>query len=165
MSKMKNLEDLFHHQLKDLYSAEEQLIEALPKTAEKATDKDLKKALNDHLKETKEQKKRLEQIGKELGIELSGEKCKAMAGLIKETEDFLKEDTSDEVKDAGIIAECQRIEHYEISGYGTAKQYAESLGEDNVAELLGVTLEEESDANEKLNDLAVERINSSAVEA
>ena len=159
MSKMKSLEDLFQHQLKDLYSAETQLLTAMPKMAEAATDKKLKKAFESHLKETQGQVERLEKIGKELGISLTGETCQAMKGLIKEAQGMIDEDAEPAVKDAGLIAEAQRVEHYEISGYGTAKRYATQLGHTKIAELLGKTLEQEKDADEKLNDLAINLIN------
>lgn len=160
---MKTLEDLLEHQLQDLYSAESQIITAMPLVAKSATDKKLIKALEEHLKETKEQKTRLEEVCKDLGFETSGEKCKAMEGLIKEAESFLKEDTSEEVRDAGIIAEVQRIEHYEISGYGTAVRYAEQLGHKSAAKKLEKTLNEEGNANKKLNDLAIKSINEKAI--
>src|SRR5690606_3192077 len=111
---MKNLEELFEHQLKDLYSAEDQLTKALPKMVKNAKDAKLKKAFEDHLEETKEHKSRLEEICKELDIDPKGEKCKAMEGLIKEAEDFLEEVKDEDVKNAGMIAEAQRVEHYEI---------------------------------------------------
>ncbi len=159
---MKKLQDLFEHQLKDLYSAESQLIKALPKMAEAASDSKLKKAFEDHLKETENQLKRLEEICKELDIKPTGEKCKAMEGLIKEAESFIKEDADKEVKDAGLIAEAQRVEHYEISGYGTATRYAKELGHDKIAEKLHKTLEEEYGADEKLNKMAEGRLNRKA---
>jgi len=159
---MKKLEDLFEHQLKDLYSAESQLVEALPKMVKNAHDKKLKKAFEDHLEETKDHKKRLEKICKELGIDPKGETCKAMKGLIEEAEGFIKEDASEEVRDAGLIAEAQRVEHYEISGYGTAVRYAKELGHDDVAEMLQTTLDEEYDADEKLTDMAEDRLNKKA---
>lgn len=159
---MKTLEDLFHHQLKDLYSAEKQLVDALPKMVKNAKDEKLKKAFSDHLEETKQHKKRLEEVCDELGIDPDGETCKAMQGLIKEAESFLKEDTSDEVKNAGMIAEAQRVEHYEISGYGTVCTYAEELGHKKIAEKLKKTLEEEYGADEKLKKLAEKRINEKA---
>lgn len=133
---MKNLEELFEHQLKDLYSAESQLIKALPKMQKAAHDDKLKKAFEGHLEETREHKKRLEEICKELGIKPTGETCKAMQGLIKESEEFLKEDASEEVRDAGIIADAQRVEHYEISGYGTLVRYAKQLGHKAIANKL-----------------------------
>jgi ferritin-like metal-binding protein YciE len=160
---MKKLEDLFEHQLKDLYSAEEQLIEALPEMAKNAKDSKLKKAFEDHLEETKQHKKRLEEISKELGFTPTGEKCLAMEGLIKEARNFLKEDADEDVKNAGMIAEAQRIEHYEISAYGTAVRYAKELGHEKVAKKLHDTLDEEYEADEKLNDLAEDRINKKAM--
>lgn len=159
---MKNLEDLFEHQLKDLYSAESQLVDALPKMVKNANDKKLKKAFEDHLEETKNHKKRLEKICDKLDIDPKGEKCKAMEGLIKEAEGFLEEDADKDVKDAGMIAEAQRIEHYEISGYGTAVRYAKELGHDDIAKILKETLEEEYGADAKLNDMAENRLNRKA---
>ena len=161
---MKTLEDLFEHQLKDLYSAESQLIKALPKMAKSATDDKLKKAFEGHLEETKNQKVRLEEICKELGISPKGETCKAMEGLIKEAEDFIKEKKDDDVHNAGLIAEAQRVEHYEISGYGTAVRYAKELGHKEIAAKLKETLDEEYGADEKLNKMAEGRLNKKAIE-
>ncbi len=159
---MKTLEDLFEHQLKDLYSAEKQLIDALPKMVKNAADSKLMKAFEDHLEETKQHKERLEKIGDMLDIQLGGETCKAMIGLIKEAESFLEEDAEDPVRDAGLIAEAQRVEHYEISGYGTALRYAKELGHDDVAEILKKTLDEEYGADDKLNKMAEDRLNRKA---
>ena len=159
---MKNLESLFEHQLKDLFSAESQLIKALPKMAKNSNNEKLKKAFESHLEETKEHKSRLETICKELNISPSGETCKAMKGLIEEAEDFLKEDASEEVRDAGLIAEAQRVEHYEISGSGTAVRYAKELGHKDIAEKLQKTLDEEYDADNKLDKLAEGRLNKKA---
>tara|TARA_R110002012_G_scaffold11867_2_gene53113 strand:+ start:509 stop:991 length:483 start_codon:yes stop_codon:yes gene_type:complete len=159
---MKNLNELFEHQLKDLYSAEDQLTNALPKMVKNAKDAKLKKAFEDHLEETKEHKQRLEEICDELGIDPGGETCKAMKGLIKEAEDFLDEVKDDDVKNAGMIAEAQRVEHYEISGYGTAVRYAKELGHDDIAKKLQKTLDEEYNADEKLNELAEKRLNDKA---
>ncbi len=161
---MKTLEDLFEHQLKDLYSAESQLIEALPKMAKNATDKKLKKAFENHLEETKEQKSRLENICRTLNITPSGETCKAMKGLITEAESFIDEAEDDEIMDAGLIAEAQRVEHYEISGYGTAVRYAKELGHRDVAKTLQETLDEEYDADNALDELAEGRLNRKAIE-
>ena len=136
---MKNLKDLFEHQLKDLYSAETQMIEALPKMAKHAHDKKLKEAIESHLEETKKQKKRLQEVCDDLGIKPTGEECKAMKGLVKEADSFLKEDANPDVRDAGIIAEAQRVEHYEISGYGTVIRYAKELGHKNIADKLAKT--------------------------
>jgi ferritin-like metal-binding protein YciE len=159
---MKNLEDLFEHQLKDLYSAESQLVKALPKMVKAANDKKLKKAFEDHLEETKEHKKRLQEICDELGFKPTGEECKAMKGLIEEAEAFLKEDAEDDVRDAGIIADAQRVEHYEISGYGTLVRYAKELGHKAVANKLQKTLDEEYNADQSLDKLAEGRINKKA---
>lgn len=159
---MKDLNELFEHQLKDLYSAEDQLTKALPKMVKNAKDTKLKKAFEDHLEETKEHKKRLKEICDDLDIDPSGETCKAMKGLIKEAEDFLDEVKDDDVKNAGMIAEAQRVEHYEISGYGTAVRYAKELGHDDVAKKLQKTLDEEYNADKKLNDLAEKRLNDKA---
>ncbi|WP_026449495.1 ferritin-like domain-containing protein [Aequorivita capsosiphonis] len=160
---MKTLKDLFEHQLKDLYSAEEQLINALPKMVENAKDEKLKKAFTDHLEETKGHKRRLEEVCDELGIDPFGETCKAMQGLIKEAESFLKEDMTDAVKNAGIIGEAQRVEHYEISGYGTVCTYAEELGYNDIAKKLKKTLDEEYGSDDKLKKLAKDRLNEKAM--
>ncbi len=159
---MKNLKDLFEHQLKDLYSAETQLLKALPKMAENATDAKLKKTFEAHLEETKEHQQRLEEICKELEIKPTGETCKAMKGLIAEAEAFLKEDAEKEVRDAGLIADAQRVEHYEISGYGTVVRYAKELGYNSIAKKLQKTLDEEYKADEKLDKLAEGRLNKKA---
>lgn len=159
MAKLKNLEDLFHHQLRDIYNAEKQLIDALPKMVEEANDPPLKKALSEHLEETKNQAKRLEEIGQNLGVKVTGETCKAMKGLIREAKAFISEDANDRVRDAGIIADAQRIEHYEISAYGTAVEFAKALGKNDIANKLSQSLQEESNADRKLNDLAIDNIN------
>ncbi len=156
---MKNLEDLFEHQLKDLYSAESQLVDAIPKMVKAAHDSQLKKAFENHLEETKTHKKRLEEICEELSIKPTGEECKAMKGLVKEAESMISEKANDEVKDAGLIAESQRVEHYEISGYGTAVRFAKELGHDSIAKKLQKTLDEEYNADQKLDDLAERRLN------
>ncbi len=159
MSTLKNLEDLFHHQLKDLYSAETQLVDALPKMVKEANDKKLKQAFSDHLEETKKHVERLKDIGKDLGIKLTGETCKGMKGLISEAQSFISEDAEDKVRDAGIIADAQRVEHYEISAYGTVIEYAKALDKREAARLLKETLKEEKDADKKLNALAIDSIN------
>ncbi len=160
---MKDLKGLFEHQLKDLYSAESQLVEALPKMASNANDSKLKKAFEDHLEETKNQKKRLEEICTELNIKPTGEKCKAMEGLIKEAKGFIEEAENDDVMDAGLIAEAQRVEHYEISGYGTAVRFAKELGHTNIAKKLQQTLDEEYNADNALDKLAEGRLNREAI--
>jgi ferritin-like metal-binding protein YciE len=161
---MKSLEDLFEHQLKDLYSAESQLVVALPKMVENATDIRLKQAFENHLEETKAQKNRLEKICNTLQITPNEETCKAMKGLIKEAESFIEEAEDAELMDAGLIAEAQRVEHYEISGYGTAVRYAKELGHRDIAKKLQVTLDEEYDADNKLDELAESRLNRKAID-
>lgn len=163
MSKLKNLDDLLEHELKDLYSAEKQLLEALPKMAEKANDPKLKEAFESHLEETKVQKERIEKVCEILGISPGRMKCKAMEGLIEEGEDMIDEKATPETKDAGLIASAQRIEHYEISGYGTAAHFAESLGHTEAFQLLSETLKEEQNADTKLNKLAKASINKKAM--
>ncbi|MES2388889.1 MAG: ferritin-like domain-containing protein [Bacteroidota bacterium] len=163
--KMIDLEDLLFAQLCDLYSAETQLIAALPDMAEKATDKQLVKAIKDHLKETEGQKKRLDKAFKALGKEVEEETCLAMQGLIKEAKHFMKQPASPEVRDAGIIAIAQKVEHYEISGYGTAANFAEQLGHSDVASLLRETEAEESAADSKLTQIATGNVNLKAEHA
>ena len=160
---MKNLEELLEHEIQDLYSAESQLVEALPKMLKAANDSKLKMAFENHIEETKHQKKRLEKVAEMLSIRPDGEKCKGMEGLIMECEKMIKEDADTEVKDAGLIGTAQKVEHYEIAGYGTARQFAEMLGKREIANLLSETLEEEKDADEIMTDLAVEKINKMAM--
>lgn len=159
---MKNLKDLFEHELKDLYSAENQLLRALPKLKDRASDNKLKKAFENHLKETEGHVKRLQEICDEMGIKPTGETCKAMQGLVKEAESFLEEDAEKDVMDAGLIAEAQRVEHYEISGYGTAVRFAKELGYDDIASKLQKTLDEEYKADDLLTDMAEDRLNRKA---
>lgn len=161
--KLRTLKDLLGHEIQDLYSAETQLIEALPKMANAAHDSSLKKAFEQHLAETKKQRDRLAKVAKHLGISPEGTTCKAMAGLVKEGQHMIHEDAAESVKDAGLIASAQRIEHYEIAGYGTALQFAKQLDLSDIEALLSETLEEEKDTNEKLNDLAIESINKKAM--
>ncbi len=162
MGDLNSLEDLFYHQLRDIYNAEQQLIKALPTMAEKSSNKELKDAFRDHLEETTVQKQRLDEIGESLGIELTGETCHAMQGLIEEAEEFISRNPDPDVLDAGIIADAQRIEHYEIAAYGTAVTYAKSLGHTEAAKKLQITLDEESAADVTLNEIAIERVNLSA---
>ncbi|AKQ45191.1 hypothetical protein TH63_05375 [Rufibacter radiotolerans] len=162
MAKLKTLEDLFEHQLKDLYSAEKQLIEALPKMAKATEDTKLRQAFETHLEETKEQKARLEKVCELVGISPGRIKCKAMEGLVEEGEETIEEDATPEVKDAGLIASAQRIEHYEIAGYGTAAHFAERLGHVEAAQLLRLTLNEEQKTDTLLNKLAKGYINQKA---
>ena len=161
--KLNSLDDLFAQQLKDLYSAENQLVKALPDMASEARDPRLRQAFMLHLQETQDQVSRLEQIGRSLSIDLGGHTCKAMAGLVAEGKEAIGENATDEVKDAALIAAAQRVEHYEISGYGTARHYAERLGHAEAASLLSQTLQEEQLTDTKLNDLAKGYINQRAM--
>ncbi|HEX6982724.1 MAG TPA: ferritin-like domain-containing protein [Balneolaceae bacterium] len=159
MKKLNNLEDLFRHQLRDIYSAESQLAEALPKMRDKSSNKELQDCFSQHLEETKNHKNRLDEIAKSMDIDLSGVNCKAMEGLIKEANSFISDDAEANVRDAGIIADAQRIEHYEISAYGTAAQYAKALNHEEAANKLHETLNEESSTDKKLSQLATNNIN------
>jgi ferritin-like metal-binding protein YciE len=161
--KLETLDDLLALQLKDLYSAENQLIKALPLMAEKAHDGRLRAGFNKHFHETEEQLKRLEQIGESLDLHLGGHTCKAMAGLIAEGQETMSERATAEVMDAALIAAAQRIEHYEISGYGTATHFATRLGHVEVADMLRRTLAEEQLTDTKLNNLAKDYLNQKAV--
>lgn len=160
--KLSSLKDLFIHELQDLYNAENQLVKALPKMMEAVSDKKLKDSIQNHIKETETQIQRLEECAKILDIKITGEKCKAMEGLLKEASSFLEEDATPEVMDAGIIACCQRVEHYEIAGYGTACTYAKSLGEKEVLKLLKETLAEEKKTDELLTKIAESTVNKKA---
>ena len=156
---MQDLEDLFVDQLRDLYNAEKQLTKALPKMAKKASDEQLKQAFTQHLEQTEEHVERLEQILEKLGKRASGKTCKAMQGLIEEGKELMEEDAEPEVLDAGLIAAAQRVEHYEIAGYGTVRAYAKLLGNNDAARLLQKTLDEEGDTDKKLTQLAESTIN------
>lgn len=157
--KLNTLDDLLLQELKDLYSAEKQLVKALPKMAKAASNEDLSAGFEEHLEQTKEHVERLDQIADELGVKLTGHKCKAMEGLIEEGAELIEEDGEDSVKDAGLIGAAQRVEHYEIAGYGTARSLAERLGHKKVAKLLAQTLEEEKETDEKLTELAESAVN------
>jgi ferritin-like metal-binding protein YciE len=161
--KLESLKDLYLEQLKDIYSAESQIVEALPKMAEAATAPDLKKGFNDHLRQTKEQVKRLEKIFKDLDEDPSGTTCHGMKGLIKEGDEMIKMKGEPEAKDAGLIAAAQRVEHYEIAAYGTVRTYAELLGHDEHVTLLEKTLNEEEETDERLTQLAESHINEDAL--
>ena len=158
-----SLQELYVEQLQDLYSAEQQIIKSLPKMIDAALSEELRNALKEHLEVTRQQASRIETICQELGEDPQKEKCKGMEGVLKEGSDLLKE-VSDQVKDAAIIAAAQRVEHYEIAGYGTARTYATLLGFAEAASMLEQTLEEEKDADETLTELAAE-LNVEALEA
>jgi ferritin-like metal-binding protein YciE len=158
-----SLQDLYIDELRDLYNAETQLVKALPKMAKAASNDQLREAFQEHLRQTTEHVSRLEQIFEQLGEKASGKKCLGMEGLVKEGSETMKEDYSEEVKDAAIIGAAQRVEHYEMAGYGTVRAFAELLGETEHVTLLEQTLEEEKQADEKLTQLA-EEINPKAAE-
>ena len=155
---MDTLTELLTDELKDLYSAETQLIKALPKMAKKADCRSLQKAILAHLGETKGQVDRLTKIGKLMEIKLTGKKCHAMEGLIEEGKEVLDEDGKSAVIDAALIGAAQRVEHYEMAAYGTAIAMAEHLGLTKVAKLLSETLEEESAADSKLSSISLEEV-------
>jgi ferritin-like metal-binding protein YciE len=166
MAEEKNpLEELLVDELKDLYSAEKQLVQALPRMAKGASSPELRRAFERHLEETKRQVQRLEQIGGDLDIRLTGKKCKGMEGLIAEGKEVLEEDLEDPAIDAGLIGAAQKVEHYEIAGYGTARTHAEMLGFTKAAKLLQQTLDEEAATDKKLTALAESIINVEAVQA
>lgn len=153
--KLTSLHDLIIHELKDLYDAEQQIQKALPLMSDKATHQELKLAFTDHLKETGEHINRLQKIGRLLDIDLSGEECQAIRGLIKEAQETLEVEGNKDVIDAALIAQAQRIEHYEIAGYGSIIAFADQLDLDNdIIELLNDTIEEEGNANKQLTTIA-----------
>lgn len=159
---LQTLQDLFIHEIKDLYSAEKQLTEALPKMAEAASNPQLKQAFADHLRETTSQLERVHQLLHVFKVNPGSTKCDAMEGLITEGDEVIKEKAPASVKDAALIAAAQRVEHYEIAGYGTACAFAETLGHTEAAKVLDQILNEESAANEKLNGLAIKTVNPAA---
>ena len=161
--KLKTLHDLYVDELEDLYNAENQLLKALPKMAKAASDTQLAQAFTDHLEETAGHVDRLEKIFKKLDASPKGKKCKAMEGLLEEGKDLMAEDAAPSVMDAALIAAAQRVEHYEMAGYGCVRTYARLLGYEEAADLLQETLDEEGTADKKLTDLAETIINAEAV--
>jgi len=159
-----SLRELYIDELKDLYSAETQLVKALPKMAKAAANSELRQGFEEHLRQTSEHVSRLEQIFQQLDEKPTGKKCVGMEGLVKEGSEAIKEDYSDEVKDAAIIGAAQRVEHYEMAGYGTVRAFAELLGESGHVSLLEQTLNEEKETDQKLSQLA-EGINAKANES
>ena len=159
---MDSLKDLYIDELKDLYNAENQLVKALPKMAKKASAPELKEAFEDHLKQTKTHVERLERIFDDLDEKPTGKTCKAMKGLVEEGQEVIDEDGEESVLDAALIGAAQRVEHYEMAGYGVVRTFASLLGEDDAAELLQKTLDEEGEADQKLTSLAEEIINPEA---
>ncbi len=162
---LRSFDDLYLHELRDLWDAERQLIDALPEMAKAADTTELTKAFNEHLQVTKGQKERLEKIFSDLGKSPEGHTCAAMKGLIKEGNDLIKADGDAAVRDAGLIGAAQRVEHYEMAGYGTARTFAQRLGRDADAALLQQTLDEESEADELLSQIAERVVNEEAAHA
>jgi len=161
---MESLQELYVEELKDLYSAEKQIVKALPKMVKNATNPELKQAFSDHLDETEGHVQRLEKIFQMLGERAGGKKCKGMQGLIEEAKELLEKDATEEVLDAGLISKAQHVEHYEMAGYGTVRTYAQQLGLDDQANLLQQTLDEEGNANELLTHIAESSVNAEAEE-
>jgi ferritin-like metal-binding protein YciE len=161
--KLESLKDLYLEQLKDLYSAETQLVQALPDMAQAATSPDLKSAFNDHLRQTEDHVRRLERIFQDLQQDPKGHTCEGMKGLVKEGQEMMKMRGEASVLDAGLIAAAQRVEHYEIAGYGTVRTYAELLGKDDHVTLLERTLQEEEQTDELLTELAESHVNEEAL--
>jgi ferritin-like metal-binding protein YciE len=162
---MDSLKDLYIDELKDLYNAESQLLKALPRLARKASSPDLKAAFEEHLGQTEGQVNRLEKIFKKLGEKPTGKTCKAMKGLVEEGKEIIEEDGDESVLDAALIGAAQKVEHYEIAGYGTARTFASMLGEDDAMELLQATLDEEAATDKKLTALAESLVNPEASQA
>jgi ferritin-like metal-binding protein YciE len=158
--KLATLEDLFVQELKDLYSAETQITKALPRMAKAASSPELKNAFQEHLDVTRTQVQRLEQIFQELGASPRGKKCVGMEGLIEEGKELMSNDNADDmVIDAALLAAAQKIEHYEMAAYGTACAFAKLLGQEEAADLLAQTLEEEKETDQKLSMIAEESVN------
>ena len=161
--KLNTLEQLYINELRDLYSAENQLLKALPKMAKGASSPELQDAFEKHLEQTKGHVERLEQIFQHLDENPKGKTCHAMKGLIEEGSEILKEDGEDSVLDAGIIVAAQKVEHYEIAAYACARTYATMLGQDEIADLLAMSLQEEETLERELTDIANEEVNDRAL--
>jgi len=161
--KFNSFEDLFVHELKDLYDAEQQLIDALPNMAAKATNPTLRNAFQSHLQQTEKHVERLEAIFEHRGLQPEAQKCAAMAGLVKEGDVILDADGDHDVLDAALISAAQRVEHYEIAAYGTARCFAHHLADEYAAELLGQTLDEEKSTDQQLTKIAESSVNPASV--
>ena len=162
MAKIESLNELLEEELKDIYSAEKQLLKALPKMAKKATSEELVAALEEHLEVTQGHVARLEEVFEALGKPAKAKTCKAMQGLIEEATEMMEEDADDAVMDAAIISSAQKVEHYEIASYGTVRTWARLCGEEEAADLLQETLDEEGEADQKLTELAENFVNPEA---
>jgi ferritin-like metal-binding protein YciE len=161
--KLDTLEKLYVNELRDIYNAENQLLKALPKMAKGASSPDLKSGFENHLRQTETHVERLKQVFAELNESPKGKTCRAMKGLIEEGSEILNEDGEESVLDAGIIVAAQKVEHYEIAAYGSVRTFAKLLGQAKAADLLQATLDEESEANELLNELAEGIVNPEAL--
>lgn len=156
---IETFQDLYVHELKDIYNAEKQILQALPKMVQHAKHDELRRAFEDHQRVTEEQVKRLDTIFDDLGQQPTGQKCKGMEGLIEEGNDLMEEKADPDVLDAALIAAAQRVEHYEIAAYGTARTYAHQLGLENHVKLLQRTLDEEGETDKRLTQIAESRVN------
>jgi ferritin-like metal-binding protein YciE len=161
---MDSLQELYVEEIKDLYSAENQILKALPRMIKAAQSPDLKKAFTKHERQTREHAKRLERIAKELGEKPTGKKCHGMEGLLEEGKDLMKEKPAPDVLDAGLISAAQHVEHYEMAGYGTVRTWARLLGYERQAQLLQTTLDEEEQTDKELTALAEAFVNEEAAQ-
>ena len=161
---LENLQKLFVHELRDLYNAENQILDALPDMIDRTSDDRLRSALQEHLEQTRGQVERLDRIFRDMGEDPKGQKCKGMEGLLREAKDLLAEDAAPAVRDAGIISSAQRVEHYEIAGYGTALTYAKLLDDTEATRLLQETLDEEKNADRELTEVAEGTVNIKAMD-
>jgi ferritin-like metal-binding protein YciE len=162
MDKLNNLQDLFVHELKDLYSAEQQILQALPKMAKATEHTELRRAFEEHEQMTRDQVQRLDMIADDLGVDLRGHKCKGIEGILREGEELIGTRADPDVLDAGLIGSAQRVEHYEMAGYGTARTFARRLGHDRAAQLLQQTLDEEGQTDQRLTSIAESLVNPDA---
>jgi ferritin-like metal-binding protein YciE len=162
---VQSLEDMFLEELKDVYNAENQILKALPRMAKKASAPELRRAFEQHLKQTEAQVQRLERVFATLDEKVKGKSCKGMQGIIEEGKEVMSEDIEDDVLDAALIAAAQKVEHYEMATYGTLRAWAQTLGNQQAAKLLQQTLEEEEATDKKLTQLAEQLVNAEAVEA
>lgn len=151
---IETLEQLLQDEIRDIYDAEKQLVKALPKMAKAASSTELSDAIREHLEQTQGQVQRLEQVFEALGAKAKGKPCAGMKGLIEEGQEIIGADSSDELKDLAIIGAAERVEHYEIAAYGTARTFAEQLGKQDIVDLLQETLDEEKETDEKLTEIS-----------
>jgi ferritin-like metal-binding protein YciE len=165
MEKLNGLQDLFVHELKDLYSAEQQILQALPKMAKATEHGELRSAFEEHERTTREQVKRLDMIADELSVDIKGHKCRGMEGIIKEGQELIDSNSDADTRDAALIGAAQRVEHYEIAGYGTARTFAQRLGHGRAADLLQQTLDEEGKTDHRLTSIAEGMVNRDAEKA